>query len=343
MGKHSSWPHLWLLLWCMGCGGSLNPATSAPQGLSVDAVAVSPIRWRLAEQEAWHRYEKTRDMLQILAIDERLDVIGPWEFDRIRADLQPREYQTQTNLFPRAQKMRIPPANLLVLETTLEEDTANRTSEMTRKGQQKTDRSFDSRVEVTLRLVHPASGRVVATEQEQAIENRFSTTPDFDHRPTIRRLLRHTLNRMLRRVEKEKLVQFAAGPLTKHRIRVEENPRTVLDYDLDGPSLRSLLESVDSVLRKVRIYNRFRYHRPNVSAQDLERYLSLPKGVVVQEVAQSALQIGDVITHVNGQPIQWPFQWRRVLRRAKRNVTVQVVRAQQPLRLDIPVSPPQTP
>lgn len=339
--KHSRHMAVSLFIVSSGCGTTGVQPKTPPQSLFVEAIAVAPIDWRMSDDAPWQRYEKNRDLVVSLSESNTVDVIAPWEFDRIQPQLQPREYQTKSNLFPRVRKMRMEPNRVLVLETTLEEDTANRTSEMTRKTLQKMDRSFDSRLHITLRLIHPASDRVVVKRDCRSIEDRFGTTPAYDNRPGIRRLLLQCLEELMAQARRVHRLKHATSSPTHPSVHTLENPSTVLDYDNGGPSLRTVLKDSDPIIRKARIYNRFRYRYPDLSSDDFERYLRLPSGLLVDTTSGTGLHPGDVITHVNGRAIQWPFQWKRAVRRAKAALSIHLVRKDKTIHLELIVQEKQ--
>jgi len=337
--KHSLWMLLCALTAAIGCSSVTTQSRTPSETLPIDAVVVNPIDLRIADMQAWDRYEKTRDIIAVLETHKGLDVIAPWEFDRIRAAEQPADYLKQTNLVPRTAKQGIAAERLVVLESVVEDESADRAAEVAFKGQRRRHRSYNSRIHVRVRLVHPSSNRVLLERTQTAVEDRFAQVSDFDTRPTIRRTLRAAVSALVSKAIQQGVIAPAAPALRfGTSLNLRENPSVVFDHRGKGPTLRKTLQAKEPIVREAAMFTRMRYLVPDLTSIDFRLFLSLPAGLLVTGTPPAPLRAGDVITHVDETPTQWRFQWIRALRRMKQAPLLRIDRDGKSMMVTLPGS-----
>jgi hypothetical protein len=285
------------------CQSKLQKSALAPPDLRISAVFVYPFVFRWQEP-AYRSFELSQRLIAVAiqGAGDSVMLFGPPEFKVYRPDdADPWAASNAVALLPAVQ---IRPESAIVLRPSAERrvftsekellNAAGKTAGVTRSREV----TYLCRVE----LLHPSSHQVIAEVNGQVAADLFASAADeADSAPELTKLMEALTSEALELVAKH----FNPPARPKRWPWVFAfNPQQVFTYAEEGrPALELQLARMDPLEAEALRLSRVRYANPGLSDFQAVKMMQLPGGLwVTSAPAGTALQVGDLISSIDGAP-----------------------------------------
>lgn len=289
-----------------------------PEDFRVSTAVVYPVLFQW-EEPAYRSLELAQRQVDALLTDGRLLVLGPAE---IQVSAWEEEPFGGSNVSKVVRDAGLELRSFVVLRVSVDQSVARSSVKIDKKGKGAGQIQVEDRtLIITMEIIHPASRKKLFVLETRKLVDPFSENrPDYDPLPelteTVEELTRLALGMLgdldaiHTRDRREPGFSYVASPYPSF----SKTPDT-------RPTLLAELTKLDPLSADVLLDSRIRYAAPSVDEDTLRRlYRAKRGGVVVLSVEEQArkagLEVGDVITAVDDQPVLGPQVLERQLRKA---------------------------
>ncbi len=325
----------------LGCAGAQHLAITLGQSRPLHSrlIAVYPTRL-LFEAPAYRSYELAMDQVEAVLSTGRFMAMGPDEFKQL--DWPSNLLYASTNLSGKLTALGLAPSEVVGLRGSIE-----------RREQQGSQQLYDAQgrprgsgrsAEVTYLvradLISPDSDEPLATGSLEISVDPFAEHPAWDDAPDLRQAIKTLTRELLSRAEPS----LAPRPqVARLPFEADWVPWGEERFSMPGrPALQEQLSSLDAVSVEAARLLRLSYFDPELSSARQNAMLSQPPGLWVTDLPgrlrATGLQVGDLITHIEGEAAAGPQTFLRWASSKKPGnpVSIEVRRGDQVLHLKIP-------
>lgn len=324
---------------CAGPESGLRLEVSSSMAYPTRLIAIYPVGLRF-EAPAYRSYELAMEVVSATLSSGRFMVLGPSEFQVLRWDVD--RLYAATTLSGQLAKLGLRPGNLLGLRTWVEKREQSGAQQLwDAHGMPRgTSRSAQVTYVVHAELLGPDVAQPVAEAAVDVSVDAFADHPAWDDTPELRVALRRLTARLFDRLG----AQLQTIPQPKHLpFEAEWVPWDEEAFAMPGhPPLRVQLEAEDAVTAEATRLLRLSYFNADLPPNLQTTLLALPAGLWVRKVPRllqaAGLEVGDVVTHVEDEPVVGPqtlLRWQAVALPGA-SLHVRVWRAGEHLHLTIP-------
>ena len=290
----------------------IQGAVEEPVHARVAAVYPYTFRW---DEPPLRSYQKSMDIVLLLASKERLLLFGPDEFAILRpGDPDPR---VATDLARVLAVRGLDTRGYLLFRGWAERRVARGSAVVEGRGRTVASSSEDVVYVAHLEVVDGGTGRTLLSLSGEAPGLPPEQRPDYDPLPEVTALNRRLVLEAWDALEPH----LTAPPLRSVPLEARWLPSAGLDYGPSGqPSLRERMLTMDPLEANLERLTLYQYFNPSEPPRLLHADLKLPGGLYVGSVQgdlQRFLQKGDVIAFVNGEMIVGPHVLQRALNLSK--------------------------
>lgn len=281
-----------------GCATGITRVVRPPEApIAVKAIVVAPVRLTGMHAPAWRSFELAqRQVLEGLRIcGDRLAFFGPGEVRLTRWDDDGWQGNTAVPLLGR---MYVSADQALLLRSTAEHRVG--TSAQRREdtsGKAKNVLSQERSWMVAVELVHPSTRHILAELKAEAVVDQFAAPTEegeFDPDPQLTRLL-ESLTAEVLHIARRWEAGWPAAP--------DSELLLALSPALTAAQPDAAASQPDALSREIWLQARARFLSPWLKDDQAAKLAKAPLGLlVVSAPSGSAVQSGDLILSIEGQP-----------------------------------------